>query len=150
MRSQQEVYETMYYEAGKSLSRVLPSYYEDDRLILLLMMMRGVCVGMAGRPPPFNLDQRHVQVAVAPSNRADLKQFVLSKVFQLIQSQQVPLHHRVGVRERIGKEDLVITVFEFVVETEAVVGLPINTRSKIGDVKTVNREDRSTYCLELR
>jgi hypothetical protein len=53
----------------------------------------------------------------------------------------VPLHHRVGVWERIGKEDFVITVFEFVVETEAVVGLPINTRSKIGDVKTVNRED---------
>lgn len=89
-------------------------------------------------------------MAVAPSYGAHLKHFVLSKVFQLIQSQQVPLHHRVGVRERIGKEDLVITVFEFVVETEAVVGLPIDKRSKIGDVKTVNHEDRSTYCLELR
>lgn len=62
----------------------------------------------------------------------------------------MPLHHRVGIWERIGEEDLVITVFEFVVETETVVGLPINTRSKIGDVKTVNHEDRSTYCLELR
>ena len=62
----------------------------------------------------------------------------------------MPLHHRVCVWERVGKEDLVITVFEFVVKTEAVVGLPIDKRSKIGDVKTVNREDLSTYCLELR
>jgi hypothetical protein len=69
-------------------------------------------------------------VAVAPSYGADLKHFVLSEVFQLVQSQQVPLHHCVGVRERIGKEDFVITVFEFVVETEAVVGLPINTKGQ--------------------
>ena len=109
---------------------MLSSYYEDDRLIFFLMMMRGVCVSMARRPPPFNLDQRHVQVAVAPSNGAHLKHFVLSKVFQLIQSQQVPLHHCVGIWERVGKEDLVITVFEFVVETEAVVGLPIKTKGQ--------------------
>jgi hypothetical protein len=69
-------------------------------------------------------------VAVAPSYGAYLKHFVLSKVFQLVQSQQVPLHHCVGVRERIGKEDLVITVFEFVVETEAVIGLPIKQKVK--------------------
>jgi hypothetical protein len=84
MRSQQEVDETMYYEAGKRLSGMLTSYYEDYRLILLLMMMRGIFVSMARRPPTFNLDQRHVQVAVAPSYGADLKHFVLSKVFQLI------------------------------------------------------------------
>jgi hypothetical protein len=86
-------------------------------------------------------------VAIASPNRAHLEHFVLSKVFQLSQSQQMPLHHRVGVGERIGKEDFVITELEFVVETEAVVGLSIKTRSKIGDVKTVNQ---STYCFEFR
>jgi hypothetical protein len=60
MRSQQEVDKAMNYEAGKRLTGVLPSYYKDDRLIFFLMMMRGVCMGMAGRPPPFNLYQRHV------------------------------------------------------------------------------------------
>jgi hypothetical protein len=60
MRGQQKIDQTMNYEAGKSFSGVLPSYDEDHRLILLLMMMRGVSVGMARRPPPFNLDQRHV------------------------------------------------------------------------------------------
>ena len=59
----------------------------------------------------------------------------------------MPLHHRVGVGQRIRKEDFVITELEFVVKTEAVVGLPIYTRSKIGDVKTVNQ---STYCFEFR
>jgi hypothetical protein len=60
MRSQQKVDKAMNYEAGKRLTGVLPSYYEDDRLIFFLMMVGGIYVGMTGRPPPFDLYQRHV------------------------------------------------------------------------------------------
>ena len=125
MRCQQEVDETMDNEAGKSLAWVLSSYYEDDRLIFFLMMMRSVRVGVARRSTPLNLYQRHVKKAVASPNWAHLKHFLLPKVFQLAQSQHVSLHHRVSVRKCVWKEDLVITELEFVVKAEAVVGLPI-------------------------
>lgn len=68
MRCQQEVDETMDNEAGKSLAWVLSSYYEDDRLIFFLMMMRSVRVGVARRSTPLNLYQRHVKKAVASPN----------------------------------------------------------------------------------
>lgn len=63
-------------------------------------------------------------MTVTSAKRAHLKHFVLFQVFQLIQREEMPLHHGVSVGQGVREEDLVITVLKFVLKAQTVIGLP--------------------------
>ena len=76
-------------------------------------------------------------MTVTSANGAHLKHLVLFQVFQLIQREEMPLHHGVSVGQGVREEDLVITVLKFVLKAQTVVGLPKCIRLVILSVLTV-------------